>query len=65
MDNLISQMAEMIIEQNRANIGNDIANDAISRVKEEKANKKDNVGKGGTEDDVKETKRRKRTTRTA
>ena len=63
MDNLIAQMAELIVEQNRAMVGNDVANDAISRIRTEKNDKKEE--KGGTEDNVKETKKRRRTTKTA
>lgn len=66
MDNLIAQMAELIVEQNRAIVGNDIANDAIGRIREEKKNNKDEKNdKGGTKEDVKETKKRRRTTKTA
>lgn len=66
MDNLIAQMAELIVEQNRAMVGNDIANDAIGRIREEKKNNKDEKNdKGGTKEDVKETKKRRRTTKTA
>ena len=61
MDNLVSQMAEMIIEQNRAMVGNDIANDAIVRVREEKA--QNNNKEGGTEENVQEKTKRKRTTK--
>lgn len=65
MDELIAQMAELIVEQNRAIVGNDIANDAISRIRTEKDNKKEEKNeKGGTEDNVKETKKRRRTTKT-
>lgn len=64
MDDLISQMAQIIIEQNRAAIGNDIADEAIEKVKEDD-NKKNN-NKGGTEENVKEkTTKRRRTTKTA
>lgn len=55
IDNLIAQMAELIIEQNRATIGNDVANDAKARIRQEKNNE------GGTEENVKETKKRRRT----
>ena len=65
MDNLIAQMAELIVEQNRAIVGNDIANDAIGRIREEKKNKDGKNDKGGTKEDVKETKKRRRTTKTA
>lgn len=65
MDNLIAQMAELIVEQNRAIVGNDIANDAIGRIREEKKNKDEKNDKGGTKEDVKETKKRRRTTKTA
>ena len=65
MDNLISQMAQFIIEQNRTIVGNDIAQSAINKIKEEKANPKEKLDKGGTEEDVKETKKRRRTTKPA
>lgn len=63
MDNLISQMAELIIEQNRTIVGNDIASDAIDRVKEERK-QKINKEEGGTKTDGKE-KAKRRTTKTA
>ena len=64
MDDLISQMAELIIEQNRTIIGSDIADDAINRVKEENQQKKEQEKKeeGGTEINVKEKAKRRRTT---
>ena len=64
IDNLIAQMAELIIEQNRAVVGNDIANDAIDRVKKERQPKKEKE-EGGTEANVKEKTKRRRTTKTA
>lgn len=66
MDDLIAQMAELIIEQNRATVGNDIANDAINRVKEERKQKKEEkLDEGGTEGNVQEKTKRRRTTKTA
>lgn len=68
LDNLISQMAELIVEQNRSIVGNDIANDAIDRIRKEKDSKQEELeknDKGGTEDNGKETKKRRRTTKTA
>ena len=66
MDNLIAQMAELIIEQNRGAIGSDIANDAIDRVRKEKKQKKEEkLKEGGTEANAKEKTKRKRTTKTA
>ena len=68
IDDLIAQMAELIIEQNRVAVGNDVANDAIERVREEQNSKKkkeEKENKGGTEENVKETKKRRRTTKTA
>ena len=59
MDDLIAQMAELIIEQNRAIVGSDIADDAIKRVKEEKQQRKNK--EGGTEENVKEKTKRRRT----
>ncbi len=68
IDNLIAQMAELIVEQNRAVVGSDIANDAIKRIRDEKENNKERIEKnekGGTEENGKETKKRRRTTKTA
>ena len=59
MDDLIAQMAELIIEQNRAIVGSDIADDAIKRVKEEKQQRKNK--EGGTEANVQEKTKRRRT----
>ena len=65
MENLIDQMAQLIIEQNRQIVGSDIADDAINRVKEDAKERKEQEKKeGGTETDAKKTKR-KRTTKTA
>ena len=69
MDDLIAQMAELIIEQNRNLIGSDIADDAINRVKDEQTQKKDlyvyllkqKEKEGGTENNVKEKTKRRRT----
>lgn len=68
MDDLISQMAKLIIEQNKATIGRDIAESAKEKIDADKAKKtKKKVSKeteeGGTEENVKKTKRR--TTKTA
>ena len=63
MDSLVDRMAQLIIEQNRQIIGNDVADDAIDRVKNDKNNK--NEQEGGTEDNDKETKKRRRKTKTA
>ena len=66
IDNLIAQMAELIIEENRAAIGNDVADEAIERVKDEKEQKKEEkLKEGGTEANVKEKTKRRRTTKTA
>lgn len=59
MDDLIAQMAELIIEQNRAIVGSDIADDAINRVKEEKQQRKNK--EGGTKANVQEKTKRRRT----
>ena len=63
MDSLVDRMAQLIIEQNRQMIGSDVADDAINRVKNEKNN--ENKQEGGTEDNDKETKKRRRKTKTA
>lgn len=62
MDNLIDNLAKIIIEQNASNIGRDIAQDAINSINEDKAKAKENkVKEGGTEDNVKEKTKRRRT----
>ncbi len=64
VDDLIAQMAELIIEQNRAMIGSDVADDAINRVKEEKKQKEEPKQKkeeGGTKKNVQEKTKRRRT----
>lgn len=67
MDDLIDKMAKLIIQQNSAMIGEDVAEEAIEKIDEDKAKKKRTKSnenkKGGTEDNVKKTKRR--TTKTA
>lgn len=64
IDNLIDNLAKMIVEQNASVVGYDIAKEAISSInkdKEERKNKKE----GGTEENVKEKTKRRRTTKTA
>ncbi len=58
IDSLIDRMAKLIIEQNSSIIGEDVAKSAIEKIKNEK-------GKGGTEEDVKEKTKKRRTTKTA
>ena len=63
IDDLIDRMAKLIIEQNSMAIGEDIAERAVKKINEEKQNKKDS--EGGTEENVKEKTKRRRTTKTA
>jgi hypothetical protein len=69
MDNLIDNLAKLIIEQNTASVGYDVAQDAINSINKEKAERnagKKNVSKeGGTKEDGKEKTKRRRTTKTA
>ncbi len=66
MEDLIDQMAALIIEQNRNLVGNDIAQEAIENIKEEKAQKKlKKKEEGGTKENVKEKTKRRKTTKTA
>ena len=64
MEELIDEMAKMIIEQNRDIVEPDVADNAIEKidtdiVKRRGRPKKDtNKGKGGTEDNEKEKKQR-------
>ena len=66
IDDLIDNLAKLIIEQNTAGIGYDVAQDAIKSIDEDK-NKRNNKenDKGGTVEDVKEKTKRRRTTKTA
>lgn len=64
IDNLIDKMAKLIIEQNSAVIGPDVARRAKEKIDEEKA-QEENKGEGGTKEDVKEKTKRRRTTKTA
>ena len=60
MDDLIDDLAKLIIERNASSIGYDVAQDAINGIDEDKNRKK-----GGTEDNVKEKTKRRKTTKTA
>ena len=60
MDDLIDDLAKLIIERNASSIGYDVAQDAINGINEDKNRKK-----GGTEDNVKEKTKRRKTTKTA
>jgi hypothetical protein len=53
MDDLIEQMAQLIIDENRASIGNKVAEDAKDIIKEERARRKGRPKKeeGGTKED--------------
>ena len=68
LDDLIDRMAKLIIEQNKATIGPDTAKKAKEKIDAEKAQRKQNKEKakeGGTEDNVQEKTKRRRTTKTA
>ncbi len=58
MEDLIAQMAQIIVEQNRTIVGSDIADSAIESIKQEQKAKKE---KGGTKDNVQEKTKRRRT----
>lgn len=57
-DNLISQMAQLMIEQNRVAIGSDVADEAIANIKEENS-------KGGMNENVQEKTTKRKRTKTA
>ncbi|MFQ8987334.1 MAG: hypothetical protein ACLR6T_01370 [Intestinibacter sp.] len=72
LENLIDQMAKMIIEQNKSIVGNDIAESAQAKIDEEtqkrrgRPKKNENLNKGGTKENEQEEKaKRRRTTKTA
>ena len=56
MDNLIDNLAKLIIEQNSSSVGYDVAQNAIKSIDEDKANR---VKQGGTEENVKTKTKRK------
>lgn len=71
-EELISQLAALIIEQNKSMIGEDVAANAIGKVQEEaqkrrgRPKKSENLNKGGTKENEQEEKaKRRRTTKTA
>ena len=65
IDNLINNLARLIIEQNAEVIGNDVAKEAIESINDEKNKRtKKEDKKGGTVSNVKE-KAKRRTTKTA
>ena len=64
MDNLIDNLAKMIIEQNTSAIGYDVAQEAIEGINKDKAERKAKK-EGGTKDNGKEKTKRRRTTKTA
>ncbi len=71
MDDLIAQMAELIIEQNKAYIGSDIAETATEKVRDEakkrrgRPRKNSNQIEGGTKDNEQEKETKRRVTKTA
>lgn len=68
MDNIIDNLAKMIIDQSKAAVGYDVAKDAIDKINEEKAErnaKKKAKKEGGTKEDGKEKPKRRKTTKTA
>ena len=56
MDNLIDNLAKLIIEQNTASVGYDVAQEAIKSIDEDIANR---AKQGGTEENVKTKTKRK------
>ena len=71
-EELISQLAALIIEQNKSMIGEDVAANAIGKVQEEaqkrrgRPKKSENLNEGGTKENEQEEKlKRRRTTKTA
>lgn len=73
-EDLIAQLATLIIEQNKSIVGEDIAKSATEKIQEETRKRRgrpkkevteDNLNEGGTEDNEQENKTKRRTTRTA
>ena len=64
MDDIINEMAKMIIQENQAYIGKDVAKESIEEISKEKENKK-NTEEGGNVNGQKKTKRTRRTAKSA
>ena len=62
MDNLIDNLAKLIVEKNAQAVGYDVAQEAIKSIENDKKIKE---SEGGTEDNVKEKTKRRTTTKTA
>ena len=63
-----ANLAKLIIEQNAASVGYDVAQDAIDSINEDKKQRKSSKEKdkeGGTKEDGKEKTKRRRTTKSA
>lgn len=69
MDNLIDNLAKLIIQQNTDSVGYDIAQEAINSINKDKearkAGRKKTSKEGGTKEDGQEKTKRRRTTKTA
>lgn len=64
MDDIIGEMAKMIIQENKTYIGNDIAEQSIEEITKEQNNKNENTEEGGNVDE-KKTRRTRRTAKSA
>ena len=65
MDEIIDEMAKMIIQENRNYIGRDVAKESIQEITKEQKSKKEKTEEGGVKDEQKKTKRTRRTAKTA
>ncbi len=64
MDNLIDDLAKLIIEQNASSVGYDVAQNAINSIENDKQERKtEKTNKGGTEENVQEKAKKRRTTK--
>ena len=64
MDNLIDDLAKLIIQENSQTVGYDVATEAIKDIEKEQKSREESK-KGGAKDNVKEKTKRKRTTKSA
>ena len=65
MDDIIDEMAKMIIQENRGYIGREDAKQAIQEITNEQNRKKEKTEEGGVVNEQKKTKRTRRTAKTA
>lgn len=65
MDDIIDEMAKIIIQENKSVIGKEVAEESVEKITKEQESKKTSTKEGGDADVQKQTKRTRRTRKTA